>query len=110
MPNQLCILKKGSAQCKSSVMLAALNTNGITKIKAKKSRDHTELMLKSLNLPISIIKNFDLISIKGRKILNQLIIRFLQILVQVHFIVLVLSNNSKITIKNVNINPLELDF
>ena len=32
---------KGSAQCKSAVMLAALNTQGKTIIKAKKSRDHT---------------------------------------------------------------------
>ena len=42
--------KKGSAQCKSSVMLAALNTRGETLIKAKKSRDHTEILFKHLNL------------------------------------------------------------
>ena len=40
---------KGSAQCKSSVMLAALNTEGTSIIKAKKSRDHTELFFKYLN-------------------------------------------------------------
>ena len=34
--------KKGSAQCKSSVIFAALKTNGTTIIKAKKSRNHTE--------------------------------------------------------------------
>ena len=44
--------RKGSAQCKSSVMLAALNTKGSTIIKAKKSRDHTELLFKYLKLPI----------------------------------------------------------
>ena len=33
--------KRGSAQCKSSVMLAALNTPGKTIINARKSRDHT---------------------------------------------------------------------
>ena len=33
--------KRGSAQCKSTVMLAALKSKGITKIKAKKSRNHT---------------------------------------------------------------------
>ena len=90
-------------------MLAALNTNGITKIKAKKSRDHTELMLKSLNLPISIIKkkNFDLISIKGRKNFKPINYKIpSDISSSAFFIVLtVLSNNSKITIKNVNINP-----
>jgi len=48
--------KKGSAQCKSSVMLAALNTKGTTIIKAKKSRDHTELLFKHLKLNIKIKK------------------------------------------------------
>ena len=47
---------KGSAQCKSSVMFAALNTKGTTVIKAKKSRDHTELLFKYLKLPIQITK------------------------------------------------------
>ena len=61
--------KKGSAQCKSSVMLAALNTEGKTYIKAKKSRNHTELLFKYLKLPIKVKKNknFDLISIIGKK-------------------------------------------
>ena len=45
---------RGSAQVKSSVMLAALNTNGETIIKAKKSRNHTELLCKYLKLPIKI--------------------------------------------------------
>ena len=40
--------KKGSAQCKSSVILAALNTPGKTIVTAKKSRNHTELFLKNL--------------------------------------------------------------
>ena len=41
--------KIGSAQCKSAVIFAALKTPGKTKIKAKKSRNHTELLLKSQN-------------------------------------------------------------
>ena len=45
---------KGSAQCKSSVMFAAMRTNGTTLIKAKKSRNHTELLSKFLNLPVFI--------------------------------------------------------
>ena len=58
--------QKGSAQCKSSVMLAALNSPGTTIIKAKKSRDHTEKFFKYLKLPINIIrnKNFDTIKAK----------------------------------------------
>ena len=43
---------KGSAQIKSSIMLAALNTNGTTIIKAKKSRNHSELIFKNLKLQI----------------------------------------------------------
>ncbi len=35
-------------------MLAALNAPGITKIKAKKSRNHTEILFKELNIPIKI--------------------------------------------------------
>ena len=66
---------KGSAQCKSSVMLAALNTKGKTLIKAKKSRNHTELLYKYLKLPIKIKKkkNYDLIEINSIKKIKPLI-------------------------------------
>ena len=47
---------KGSAQCKSSIIFAGMRTEGTTIIKAKKSRNHTELMCKYLNLPISTKK------------------------------------------------------
>ena len=62
----------GSAQCKSSIMLAALNTPGTTHLKAKKSRDHTELLFKHLKIPIKIkkTKKFDLINIKNSKDFN----------------------------------------
>jgi len=48
---------KGSAQCKSSVMFAALNSSGTTSIKAKKSRNHTELLFKHLKINIKVKKN-----------------------------------------------------
>ena len=48
------IENKGSAQCKSSVMFAALNASGTTSIKAKKSRNHSELLFKYLKIPIKI--------------------------------------------------------
>tara|TARA_B100001057_G_scaffold32011_1_gene29080 strand:+ start:2980 stop:4305 length:1326 start_codon:yes stop_codon:yes gene_type:complete len=99
----------GSAQCKSSIMLAALNTKGTTIIKAKKSRDHTELLLKYLKLPIKINKkkNFDLIKIKGKKRIKPLNYKIpSDISSSSFFIVLTaLSKNSKLKIKNVNINP-----
>ena len=44
--------KKGSAQCKSAVILGGMRVEGTTKIKAKKSRNHTELLSKYLKLPI----------------------------------------------------------
>ena len=60
---------KGSAQCKSSVMLAALNASGITSIKAKKSRNHSELLFKYLKIPIKIkkTKKYDFINVKKPK-------------------------------------------
>ena len=47
---------KGSAQCKSSIMLAALNTKGTTLIKSKRSRDHTELLLSISNCQLKLEK------------------------------------------------------
>ena len=101
--------KKGSAQCKSSIIFAGLRTNGTTIIKAKKSRNHTELMCKYLGLPISVKnnKNYDLIKIKKAKKINALNYKIpSDISSSAFFIVLVaLSKNSKLLIKNVNINP-----
>jgi 3-phosphoshikimate 1-carboxyvinyltransferase len=101
--------EKGSAQCKSSVMLAALNTPGLTQIRAKKSRNHSELLFKYLKLPIKIrkTKKYDFIKIKGGgeiKPFNYQIPS--DISSSAFFIVLTaLSENSKLLIKNVNINP-----
>ncbi len=100
---------KGSAQCKSAVMLAALNTDGETTIKAKKSRDHSELLFRYLNLPIKINKkkNYDLIKIKGKKEIPAINYKIpSDISSSSFFIVLTaLSKNSKLKIKNININP-----
>ena len=100
---------KGSAQCKSSVMLAALNTKGTTVIKAKKSRDHTELLFKYLGLPIIIKKKkkFDLIKVEGLTKIKKLNYKIpSDISSSAFFIVLtILSKNSKLMLKNVNINP-----
>ena len=103
------IENRGSAQCKSSVMLAALNTSGITSIKAKKSRNHTELLFQYLKIPIKIkkTKKFDHIKIKGKKEIHSFNYTVpADISSSAFFIVLTaLSNNSKLLIKNVNINP-----
>ena len=100
---------KGSAQCKSAVMLAAINTKGQTIIKAKKSRDHSEILFKYLKLPIRVTKNkkYDLIKLKGVKKINLLNYKIpSDISSSAFFVVLTaLSKNSKLKIKNVNINP-----
>ena len=51
------------------MIFAGFRANGTTTIKAKKSRNHTELLCKYLKLPISvkIRKNFDEIKIKKIK-------------------------------------------
>ena len=100
---------RGSAQCKSAVMLAALNTKGETIIKAKKSRNHSELLFKYLGLPIQIFKkkSYDVIKIKGGKKIPALNYKIpADISSSAFFIVLTaLAKNSKLKIKNVNINP-----
>ena len=65
---------KGSAQCKSSVIFGGLRAKGKTIIKAKKSRNHTELMLNHLNLPIEVKskKKYDFIKISQVKKINKL--------------------------------------
>ena len=100
---------KGSAQCKSSIMLAALNSSGTTSIKAKKSRNHTELLFKHLKIPIKVKKNkkYDFIDIKQPKKIPAFNYQIPgDISSSAFFIVLtILANNSKLLIKDVNINP-----
>ncbi len=99
---------RGSAQCKSAVMLAAMRANGTTYIKAKKSRDHTEKMMRDLSLPIKVVKkkNYDLIQIKKAKKVKKINYNIpSDISSSAFFIVLTaLSKNSELLIKNVNIN------
>ena len=100
---------RGSAQCKSSVILGAIRANGTTFIKAKKSRDHTEKIMEDMNLPIKVTKkkNFDLIRIKKIKKIKNLNYNIpSDISSSAFFIVLTaLSKKSELVIKNVNINP-----
>jgi len=100
---------KGSAQCKSAIIFAGMKTKGKTYIKAKKSRNHTELLCKYLNLPIKIKnkKKYDLIEIREVKSIRPLNYKIpSDISSSAFFIALTaLTENSEITIKNVNINP-----
>jgi 3-phosphoshikimate 1-carboxyvinyltransferase len=100
---------KGSAQCKSSVILGGIKANGKTFIKAKKSRNHTELLFKYLKLPIRIKKNknFDIIEIRKVKEIKPINYKIpSDISSGAFFIALtVLSKKSKLIIKNINVNP-----
>ena len=100
---------KGSAQCKSSVMLASINSSGTTSIKAKKSRNHTELLFKYLKIPTKVrtTKKYDFIDIKQPKKISSFNYQIPgDISSSAFFIVLAtLSNNSKLLIENVNMNP-----
>ena len=99
---------KGSAQVKSCIMLAALNTPGITKIKCIPSRNHTELLFKYLKLNINIKKKnkFDIIKIKGGKQYKGFNYKIPGDISSASFFIVLtlLSNNSKLVIKNVNVN------
>ena len=103
---------KGSAQCKSSVLFGGMKAEGTTFIKAKKSRNHTELMLKYLNLPITIKNKKYHDEIKIKKVKNLKVLNYnipADISSSAFFIVLTaLSNNSELIIRNVNINSSRL--
>ena len=101
--------KRGSAQCKSSVLFAALNCPGITSIKALKSRDHSEIILKMIgaNIKINKKKKYDQIYLSGQKEFKAFDLYVPGDISSASFLIVltVLMNNSKLKIKNVNLNP-----
>ncbi len=99
-----------SAQIKSGLLLASLNTKGETNIiESKVTRDHTEIMLKSFgaNIKIKKIDNKKCITIFGKKeLLSKNIDVPNDLSSSAFFIVSALVNkNSKIILKNINNNP-----
>ena len=100
---------RGSAQCKSTVMLAGLLVSGWTKLRCAKSRTHTELLFKYLKIPIKIkkTKKFDFIMIKGRKEISSFDYKIPGDISSASFpiVLTLLSNKSEIIIKDVNVNP-----
>jgi len=99
---------RGSAQCKSAVIFGGMRAKGTTIINAKKSRNHTELLSKYLSLPIKVNKKkrYDLIKINKTNKIKPLNYKIpSDISSSAFFIVLTaLSKNSKLLIKNVNVN------
>ncbi len=100
----------GSAQCKSAVMIAGLKTLGVTKIKSLPSRNHTELMFKNvLCVPIKIKKKkkYDLIEVKGKNKIKPFNYNIPGDMSSASFFIVLtlLSRNSQLRLKNININP-----
>ena len=109
------IEKIGSAQVKSAILLAALNTPGITQLEVKKiSRDHTENLFKKIKADINIKKNKNnhLISIRGQKNLFGFNIKIPgDPSSSAPFIILTLfTKNSRLLIKNINCNITRIGF
>ncbi len=100
--------KIGSAQVKSCIILSALNTPGLTIINSKKSRNHTELMLKFLKYPIKVIstKKTDKIFVKGQEQFSAFKYKIPGDISSASFFIVLtlLAKNSQIIIKNINVN------
>jgi 3-phosphoshikimate 1-carboxyvinyltransferase len=103
-----------SAQLKSAVMLAALNSYGNTEIKEKdKSRDHTENLLRSNVHAIKVTnEKIKIIKIFGKKYLKpfQLNIPGDPSSAAFFTALTLLNANSSIKIKNVGLNPTRTGF
>ncbi len=98
----------GSAQVKTCIIFSALNTPGTTQINAKSSRNHTELMLKSLGYPIKIVKKsgYEKILVQGLKQFNCFEYEVPGDISSASFFIVLtlLSKNSKMIIEKVNVN------
>ena len=106
--------ERGSAQCKSTVMLAALNSPGQTIIKAKKSRDHTENIFKHLGIPIIVKKDSqnDEIKVRGQKLFKSFNYKVpSDPSSSAFFIVLtLLSKNCELKIRSVNVSQSRIGY
>ena len=104
------IISIPSAQIKSGLILASLNTNGKTKIIENNiTRDHTEIMLESFNADLEIYKDekSKTIIVNGKKELNSKNIQVPSDLSSSAFFIVaaLINSNSKIILKNINLNP-----
>ncbi len=108
--NSNIIVEIPSAQIKSGLILAAINTQGLSKIIEKNvTRDHTENMLKSFGANINIEKKEGdtIITINGKKELISNNIDVPSDLSSSAFLIVaaLINKGSSIYMKNININP-----
>tara|TARA_Y100000996_G_scaffold195707_1_gene153482 strand:+ start:281 stop:1588 length:1308 start_codon:yes stop_codon:yes gene_type:complete len=103
-------LKLPSAQVKSGIILAALNTYGKTEIiETNITRNHTEILLESFgaNINQKKIGSSNIISIEGKKELRSKDISVPSDLSSAAFFIVaaLINPNSKIKMLNINLNP-----
>jgi len=110
------LINKPSAQIVSACILAGMNSHGITKIQAPNAqRDHTELMLKYLQYPITIKnkKNSKIIEIRGKQFLNaekKYVIPGDPSSAAFLVVLALLTKNSNLLLPNVLLNPKRIGF
>jgi len=105
----------GSAQVKSSLLTAFLNTPGRSTIEEKKiSRNHTEILLKKISADIKVkkLKKGNLISLVGQKNLNAFNYRVDSDPSSAAFLIALalLTPNAKLTIHNCLCNESRIGF
>ena len=104
-------MKMASAQVKSCILLASLATRGTTTIiEPEKCRDHSEIMMRYLGLKIATenLNNGTKISYSGLQEFNAKDFAVPGDISSAAFLIVaaLLVKNSRITIKNVGVNPL----
>ena len=114
MPIGITYKAGSSAQLKSAVIFAGLNSNGVTTVKDKSgSRDHTENILKSNFQTIKFKKGkTNLIKVFGKKYLNPIKLEICGDPSSAAFFtaLTLLNKKSFIKIKNVGLNPKRIGF
>ena len=109
-------IQKASAQIKSALILAALNIQGKTKIRENiPTRDHTERLLKYLGIKFKIIKKINkakVIELNGPYEIKSKNIEVAGDPSSASFFIVgaLILPKSKITLKNVMINPSRIAF
>tara|TARA_B100000575_G_scaffold91405_1_gene72681 strand:+ start:2425 stop:3723 length:1299 start_codon:yes stop_codon:yes gene_type:complete len=103
-------IKIPSAQIKSGIILAALNTDGKTRIiENSVTRDHTEIMLESFGADINtyLENSKKIIEINGKKEFNSNKIDVPNDLSSSAFFIIaaLINENSKLKLNDININP-----
>ena len=108
-------LEVPSAQIKTAIIYAAIQTPGITEIIETPTRNHTEIILKNIGADIKvkkINKNKNIISVRGLKEMHAFSTQVPSDPSSACFFVVqtLLSKNSSIVIKNVCINKTRIGF